>query len=87
MSRSFQNWRAQGLCGACGSVATIKAYCPGCAEKNRERVYQIVEERKRLGLCIDCGTPYHDLRCVRCNERHNKQNRDHLRRKAEANAK
>ena len=78
----YDAYREKGICASCGRmwVEPGHAYCEACRKKNRaaksdydpdgEKKRAFREERRRAGLCIDCGRPVKDgaSRCKRCAE-------------------
>ncbi len=56
MSKTYQKYRAAGLCGSCGgSVVNGRANCSDCRGTRNNQVQEFRNKRIAAGLCNRCG--------------------------------
>lgn len=61
---------AQGLCGECGDEPILPGgtlSCTACLEARADKAKALREERKRAGICLECGGVSRPHRCL-CQE-------------------
>ncbi len=70
-TKTYREWRAQGLCGQCGKADAVpgRSMCAPCAQANAARVTGAARKRREQGLCGRCRAPVADgkYQCAACN--------------------
>lgn len=63
---TYRSNRAQLLCGWCGAPNCVKALCPDCSQKNRERIRKKYKANRAVGRCGYCGKKTKNAICKDC---------------------